>query len=178
MPLHFDRSARENRAEDEPEWLMKARGFEDFGNNRRESGVLSGMTPPTSPPGLVTVESRFSPGATMERLESAIRDRGLTLFARIDHSGGAAAAGLPLRFTQLLLFGSPQGGTPLMQSRQTIGIDLPLKMLVWQDEAGDVRIEYDEPAYLAARHGIGDRPAVVAALSKVLRGLAASVTSA
>lgn len=152
--------------------------FEGVGNNRRDSGVLPAMTPPTSPAGLATIESRFSPEATVERLESAIRARGLTLFARIDHSGTAAAAGLPLRFTQLLLFGSPQGGTPLMQSRQTIGIDLPLKMLVWQDEAGGVRVEYDEPAYLAARHGIEDRPAVVAALSKVLQELAASVTPA
>ncbi len=136
------------------------------------------MTSEMVPAGLVALRSERSSEATVEALEAGIRARGLTLFARVDHSGGAAAAGLPLRFTQLLLFGNPQGGTPLMQSRQTIGIDLPLKLLVWQDEAGDVRVGYDDPAYLAARHGIADRPAVVAALANVLQGLAASVASA
>ncbi|HTR04246.1 MAG TPA: DUF302 domain-containing protein, partial [Thermoanaerobaculia bacterium] len=97
---------------------------------------------------------------------------GLTLFARIDHSGGAAAAGLPLRFTQLLIFGNAKGGTPLMQSRQTIGIDLPLKLLVWQDEQGAVWVGWNDPVWLAARHGIADRPQAVAALSAMLASLA------
>jgi uncharacterized protein (DUF302 family) len=112
----------------------------------------------------------------MERLEKAIREKGITIFARIDHSGGAAAAGLPLRFTQLLIFGNPKAGTPLMQSRQTIGIDLPLKFLVWQDERGNVWVSYQDPSYLAALHQVTDRADTVAALSAVLESLAKSVT--
>jgi uncharacterized protein (DUF302 family) len=125
--------------------------------------------------GRITKMSVFSPGETMERLERAIREKGITIFARIDHSGGAAAAGLPLRFTQLLIFGNPKAGTPLMQSRQTIGIDLPLKFLVWQDERGDVWVTYQDPGYLAAVHQVTDRADTVAALSAVLEGLAKSV---
>jgi len=123
----------------------------------------------------MTNKSVFSPAETVERLEKAIREKGITIFARIDHSGGAAAAGLPLRFTQLLIFGNPKAGTPLMQSRQTIGIDLPLKFLVWQDERGDVWVTYQDPSYLAALHQVTDRADIVAALSAALEGLAKSV---
>ena len=125
--------------------------------------------------GRITKKSAFSPTETMERLEKAIREKGITIFARIDHSGGAAAAGLPLRFTQLLIFGNPKGGTPLMESRQTIGIDLPLKFLVWQDERGDVWVTYQDPSYLAALHQVTDQADTVATLSAVLDGLAKSV---
>jgi len=125
---------------------------------------------------LVTRHSAHPPAETVERLEKAIREKGITLFARIDHSGGAAAVGMPLRFTQLLIFGNPKAGTPLMQSDQTIGIDLPLKILVWQDDRGDVRVGYRDPARLAARHGVTDRGDVVSALSKALSGLVESVT--
>ncbi len=126
-------------------------------------------------PGLLGVRSALGPPETVALLEGEIRARGLTVFAKIDHSGGASAAGLKLRFTQLLIFGSPQGGTPLMQSRQTIGIDLPLKILVSEDESGGTRVSWDDPAYLAARHGIADRPDTVAALSRLLASLADSV---
>ena len=125
--------------------------------------------------GRITKKSAFSPTETMERLEKAIREKGIAVFARIDHSGGAAAAGLPLRFTQLLIFGNPKAGTPLMQSRQTIGIDLPLKFLVWQDERGDVWLTYQDPSHLAAQHQVTDRADTVAALSAVLESLAKSV---
>ena len=125
--------------------------------------------------GLITKRSTFSPTETMERLEKAIREKGITIFARIDHSGGAAAAALPLRFTQLLIFGNPKAGTPLMQTRQTIGIDLPLKFLVWQDERGEVRVTYQDPGYLAGLHRVTDRADTVAALSAVLESLAKSV---
>jgi len=125
--------------------------------------------------GRITSRSAFSPTETMGHLEKAIREKGIIIFARIDHSGGAAAAGLPLRFTQLLIFGNPKAGTPLMESRQTIGIDLPLKFLVWQDERGDVWVTYQDPSYLAALHQVTDRADTVAALSAVLDGLAKSV---
>ena len=84
----------------------------------------------------------------MDRLDAEIRARGLTIFARIDHAAGAAEVGLKLRPTQLIVFGNARGGTPLMQSVQTIGIDLPLKALVWQDAAGKTWISYNEPRWI------------------------------
>jgi uncharacterized protein (DUF302 family) len=83
--------------------------------------------------GLITLRSNYGPKDTMDRLEAAVKGTGLTVFAHVDHAAGAAATGLPLRPTDLLIFGNAKGGTPLMQSAQTIGIDLPLKILVWQD---------------------------------------------
>ena len=85
----------------------------------------------------------------------------MTVFARIDHAAGAASAGLPLRPTEVLIFGNAKGGTPLMQSVQTIGIDLPLKALVWQDASGQTWFSYNDPAFLAQRHGLGGETAVV-----------------
>src|SRR5215510_12418314 len=108
-------------------------------------------------PGLTTIESRYGPEETMSRFEAEVRARGMTVFAHIDHAAGAAAVGLPLRQTDLLIFGNAKGGTPLMQSAQTIGIDLPLKALVWQDEAGDTFLSYNDPVFLAQRHGLGDQ---------------------
>ena len=125
---------------------------------------------------LVMRTSAYPPAETVERLEAAIREKGIALFARIDHSGGAAAAGMPLRFTQLLIFGNPKAGTPLMQSRQTIGIDLPLRLLVWEDERGDVMVGYEDPGRVAVRHGVADRPEVVNALSTLLAALAVALT--
>jgi uncharacterized protein (DUF302 family) len=87
--------------------------------------------------GLITIKSSQGPKETMERLEAAAKAKGLTIFARIDHAAGAAEVGLSLRPTELLIFGNAKGGTPLMQSDQTVGIDLPLKALVWQDASGD-----------------------------------------
>ena len=86
--------------------------------------------------GLTSIRSRFDPKETMDRLEAEIRAQGMTVFARIDHTAGAVEAGLELRPTQLIIFGNARGGTPLMQSVQTVGIDLPLKALVWKDASG------------------------------------------
>jgi uncharacterized protein (DUF302 family) len=82
-----------------------------------------------------------------------VTSKGITVFARIDHAAGARTVGLALRPTELLIFGHPKAGTPLMQTHQTIGIDLPLKVLAWEDAAGKVWLSYDEPGWLAARHG-------------------------
>jgi uncharacterized protein (DUF302 family) len=89
-------------------------------------------------PGLITLPSSHGPKDTMDRLETAVKAKGMTVFARIDHAAGATAAGLSLRPTDLLIFGNAKAGTPLMQSVQGIGLDLPLKALVWQDGAGDM----------------------------------------
>jgi uncharacterized protein (DUF302 family) len=105
--------------------------------------------------GLTTIASSLGPKQTMDRLEAEIKVKGLTVFARIDHAAGAAQVGLPLRPTEVLIFGNARGGTPLMQSSQTAGIDLPLKCLVWQDEAGKTWLSYNDPSWIARRHGLG-----------------------
>ena len=105
--------------------------------------------------GLTTILSNFGPKDTMDRLEAEVRAREIRVFAHIDHAAGAVEAGLTLRPTELLIFGNPRAGTPLMQSVQTIGIDLPLKVLVWQDESGKTWLSYNEPRWFAKRHGAG-----------------------
>jgi len=128
--------------------------------------------------GLVTIKSAFGPAETMSRLESEVKAKGLTVFARIDHAAGAATVSLPLRPTDLLIFGAAKSGTPLMQAAQTIGIDLPLKALVWQDEAGTTFLSYNEPADLAGRHGLGPpADAVVMPMSAALKAIAAKATT-
>jgi uncharacterized protein (DUF302 family) len=122
--------------------------------------------------GLATILSSFGPKETMDRLEAEIKARGMTVFARIDHAAGAAEAGLPLRPTELLIFGSAKAGTPLMQAEQAIGIDLPLKVLVLEDAAGKVWLSFNDPHRLATRHGLGAAvaqtvDAMVAALNAV-----------
>jgi len=104
--------------------------------------------------GLKTIPSSFGPKETMDRLEAAIRAKGMKIFSRIDHRAGAEEVGLDLLPTVLLIFGNAQTGTPLMKANQTIGIDLPLKALVWQDSAGKTWLSYNEPQWLAARHGM------------------------
>ena len=110
--------------------------------------------------GLVAVKSPHNAKDTMTRLEEAVTKRGLTVFARIDHAAGAAKVGKTLRPTEVLVFGNPQGGTPFMECEQTVGIDLPLKALVWEDAAAQVWVGYNDPAYLAQRHGVASCPAV------------------
>jgi uncharacterized protein (DUF302 family) len=105
--------------------------------------------------GLKTIESAFGPKDTMDRLEANVRARGMTVFLRLDHAAGAAQAGLFLRPTELLIFGSARSGTPLMHARQTIGVDLPLKVLVWEDAAGRTWLTYNDPPWIVARHGAG-----------------------
>jgi len=105
--------------------------------------------------GLIALKSSRGPKETMDRLVAEIEAKGLTVFARIDHAAGAKEAGLALLPTELVIFGNAKGGTPLMQANQAIGIDLPLKALVWQDAAGCTWLSYNDPAWLAQRHGLG-----------------------
>ena len=120
--------------------------------------------------GLVAIKSPHSAQVTMNRLESIVKERGLTVFARIDHAAGAAKVGKTLRPTELLIFGNPQGGTPFIECAQTVGIDLPLKALVWEDASAQVWLGTNDTAYLAKRH---DVPACAAAanLSKAVAGI-------
>jgi len=106
--------------------------------------------------GIISRPSKHSVAETMNRVETILRERGIKIFARIDHSGEAAAAGLSLPPTELLIFGNPKGGTPLMLAAPTAAIDLPLKALTWQDSQGKVWLSYNDPAYLAKRFGLSD----------------------
>jgi uncharacterized protein (DUF302 family) len=129
-------------------------------------------------PGLTTIKSSHPPQETMSRLEAGVKAKGLTVFARIDHAEGASAAGLSMRPTEVLIFGNAKGGTPLMQAAQTIGIDLPLKSLVWQDASGNTWLSWNDPAWLAARHGLSGVDAVAGKLSALLEDLAKTAATA
>ena len=120
--------------------------------------------------GLVALKSPYPAKETMNRLEDNAKQRGLTVFARIDHAAGATRVGKTLRPTEVLIFGNPQGGTPLMECAQTTGIDLPLKALVWEDAQGQVWLGYNDPAWLVRRHGAAECPAAQA-VGKALASL-------
>jgi uncharacterized protein (DUF302 family) len=128
--------------------------------------------------GLTTVPSSFGPQDTMNRFEAAVKAKGMTVFARIDHAAGASAVGLSLRPTELLIFGNAKTGTPLMQSVQAVGIDLPLKALVWQDTSGDTWLSYNDPAWLAERHGLSsETEAAVGMITAALEAVAIAATT-
>lgn len=122
--------------------------------------------------GIVDVPSRYPVPETLARLEEILKDKGITVFALIDHSGEAEKAGLKMRPTQLLVFGSPKAGTPLMVAAPRLAIDLPLKALAWQDEKGQVWLSYNAPEYLQQRHGFPE------ALVKNIAGIAGLVEQA
>ncbi len=128
--------------------------------------------------GLTTLRSSYGPKDTMNRLEAEVRAKGMTVFARIDHAAGPRAAGLSLRPTEVLIFGNAKAGTPLMQSVQTVGIDLPLKALVWQDSSGDTWLSYDDPAWLAQRHGVsGETAAAISTMTAAPGAVAKAATT-
>ena len=103
--------------------------------------------------GIVDRPSNHSVDETVEKLKGILQSKGVTLFATIDHSGEAAKVGMKMRPTKLLIFGNPKGGTPLMLAAPSSAIDLPLKILVWEDEQGKTWVSYNSPAYLQKRHG-------------------------
>ncbi len=121
--------------------------------------------------GLVVKSSAYGVGETLDRLEKILKEKGLTIFARVDHSAGAASIGQELQPTQVLIFGNPKMGTALMHSNQTVGIDLPMKVLAWKDAAGKVSIAYNDPSYLTSRHGINDRDEVIEKMTAALGNL-------
>ena len=104
--------------------------------------------------GIVDVPSHYSVDETVNRAKTFLQSKGVTLFAVIDHSGEAEKVGMTMRPTKLLIFGNPKGGTPLMLAAPSIAIDLPLKLLIWEDAAGKVWVSYNRPTYLARRHGL------------------------
>lgn len=119
--------------------------------------------------GLITLSSAYGVQATIDRVELEVKSKGMTIFARIDHAAGASDAGLTLRPTLLLIFGNAKGGTPLMQDKQQIGIDLPLKVLAWEDTSGKTWLTYNDLGWLAKRHDLSpEADPVVSALSAAL----------
>jgi len=122
--------------------------------------------------GLITTASQRGARETMDALEAAVKAAGMRVFARIDHAAGAAETGLALRPTEVLIFGNARGGTPLMQAQQRIGIDLPLKVLVWEDVQGKTWLTHNDPRFLAERHRLGAAvDGVIAAMSAGLQKL-------
>ena len=123
--------------------------------------------------GIASKPSTHSVDDTVAKLKSLLDAKGVMIFTIVDHSGEAAKVGLKMRPTKLVIFGNPKAGTPLMQAGQTIGIDLPLKALVWQDAAGKTQVSYNEPGWLARRHGLGpETDGTVAAMTGMLAKLA------
>lgn len=129
--------------------------------------------------GLVTIDSPLDATATLTWIEAALAAKGVTVFARIDHAAGANAVGLPLLPTTVLIFGNAQAGTKLMQIDQRIGIDLPLRFLVWTDEAGVTHLSYNDPAWIAGRYDITPETApVLGAMRAMIAGLGEALKSA
>jgi uncharacterized protein (DUF302 family) len=116
--------------------------------------------------GIKRITSHHSVTATLERLESLLKEKGVMIFARIDFSGDAGRAGLTMRPEQMLIFGNPKAGTPLMQSAPTAGLDLPVKALVWQDANGQTQVAWNDPQYVTRRHGLD--PALAGNLAAVV----------
>ena len=129
----------------------------------------------TSVEGIITKSSPFSVEETLERFQEAIRSRGFTIFAHINHSGEAQRVGLTMQEAHVLIFGNPKGGTPLMIASPLLALDLPLKLLVWQGNDGHVWVSYTNPAYLAVRYAIpqeliGNIAGINGLVESVLRG--------
>jgi uncharacterized protein (DUF302 family) len=110
--------------------------------------------PPTTGNGIISISSNHSVDQTVEKFKRVLQAKGVTLFALVDHSGEAEKVGMKMRPTRLLIFGSPKGGTPVMQAAPSIAIDLPLKMLIWEDAERRVWLSYNSPVYLQQRHGV------------------------
>jgi uncharacterized protein (DUF302 family) len=121
-----------------------------------------------TPEGMVVRKSRYGPVETAERLLTAVAARGMTVMAQVDHAAAAASVGLELRPTKVIMFGAPRGGTPVMAAAQTAGIDLPLKVLVWQDAEGATWLGYNDPNWISARHGASAASAAIEAMAGAL----------
>lgn len=126
--------------------------------------------------GLITIKSNHDVSTTADRLENVLKSKGMNVFARINHAAGAKKVDLELRPTELVIFGNPKVGTPLMKCSQTTAIDLPQKALIWQDEKDDVWLAYNDPDYLAKRHSIKGCDAVLAKVKGTLAKFSAAAT--
>ncbi len=138
--------------------------------------AMAGAPQQVSVDGLVRVRSDATVDATASRLERAIEEsEKLTLFTVVNHADNAAKVGMNMRPTRLFVFGNPELGTPLMECGQSVAIDLPQKMLIWEDESGQVWVGYNDPEYLAERHGMSDCDETISRIKKALTGLAGKI---
>ena len=126
--------------------------------------------------GIISVKSSHEVKATADRLENTLKQKGMTVFVRINHAEGAQKVGKKLRPTELVVFGNPKVGTPLMQCSQSTAIDLPQKALIWQDDQGQVWLSYNDPNYLVERHGITGCDEVIKKIEKALSNFAKAAT--
>ena len=127
--------------------------------------------------GTISIKSAYSVKKTGDRLVNALEAKGMNVFARIDHAAGARKVGKQLRPTELILFGNPKVGTPLMQCQQKVAIDLPQKALIWKDASGQVWLSYNDPNYLAQRHGISQCKEVITKISNALANFGKKATA-
>jgi uncharacterized protein (DUF302 family) len=130
--------------------------------------------PAAAADGLINTRSSFNVEETADRLEIVLKEKGMTIFNRIKHSEAAAEVGIELRNTELILFGNPNVGSPLMKCQQSVAIDLPQKALIWEDDKAEVWISYNDPRYLEKRHNISGCEEVIAKIEKALAGIAES----
>jgi uncharacterized protein (DUF302 family) len=126
--------------------------------------------------GIISIKSSHDVKTTVDRLDNILREKGMTVFIRINHAEGAQKVGKKLRPTELVIFGNPKVGTPLMQCGQSVGIDLPQKALIWQDKAGQVWLSYNDPKYLASRHSIKECGEIIKKIEKALGNFARMAT--
>jgi len=126
--------------------------------------------------GIISIKSSHDVKTTVDRLDNILREKGMTVFIRINHAEGAQKVGKKLRPTELVIFGNPKVGTPLMQCGQSVGIDLPQKALIWQDKAGQVWLSYNDPKYLASRHSIKECGEIIKKIQKALGNFARMAT--
>ncbi len=133
-------------------------------------------SPASADTGFINVKSNHSVKETADRLETVLKQKGMTMFIRIDHAAGAKKVGKNLRPTELVIFGNPKVGSPLMQCSQTVGLDLPQKALIWEDEAGQVWFSYNVPGYLDKRHGLAKCSPVLKKVENALKNFAVAAT--
>lgn len=126
--------------------------------------------------GMISVKSSHDVKTTADRLENILKKKGMTVFIRVNHAEGAKKVGKSLRPTELVIFGNPKVGTPLMQCNQSAAIDLPQKALIWKDKGGQVWLSYNDPKYLRNRHDLGKCDAVIAKIEKALGNFAKAAT--
>lgn len=139
--------------------------------------MLSIVIPVEAADGVVNVQSTFSVKETADRMESILIKKGMTVFNRIKHSEGAGKVGIELRDTELIIFGNPKVGSPLMRCQQSVAIDLPQKALIWEDDKAKVWISYNDPSYLVRRHNIVGCEDVISKIEKVLASIAESAST-
>ncbi len=139
--------------------------------------VLTISAPAHAAEGMIDVESSFGVEETGDRLYNVLKEKGMTIFNRVKHSDAAKNVGVELRETELIIFGNPKVGSPLMKCQQSVAIDLPQKALIWKDSEGKVWISYNNPRYLEKRHNISNCEEVISKIDKALAGISKAAST-